>query len=88
VSLDLPKRSPDLNPLDFSFWSHLSKRMRAKEKSWPATRRETRKAYLARLRRTALSTPRDYVQRIIGALHKRCGQVAAAKGSHIAEGGT
>ena len=28
TSLDLPKQSPDLNPLDFSFWAMVNKKMR------------------------------------------------------------
>eukprot|EP00973_Karenia_brevis_P027118 3740784-Karenia_brevis.AAC.1 len=38
----LPPRSPDLNPLDFSVWAEINKRMRRQEKSWPPSKRETR----------------------------------------------
>ena len=31
----LPKCSPDLNSLDFSFWAEVNKRMRQQEKNWP-----------------------------------------------------
>ena len=87
-TLDLPRRSPDLNPLDFSFWAQLNKRMRAQEKSWHSSRRETRAQYLARLRKTALSTPSKYIVSIIGALAGRTRQLCNAKGGHFAEGGS
>ena len=87
TTLDLPKRSPDLNPLDFAFWAHLNKRMRKTEADWPVSRKETRAQYIARLRRTALATPSAFLTSIVGSLHKRCGQLAAAKGNHFAEGG-
>lgn len=87
-TLDLPKRSPDLNPLDFAFWAHLNRRMRAAESTWPVSRRETRAQYVERLRRTAMSTPLEFLARITGTLAKRCAQLAAAKGGHFAEGGS
>ncbi|CAK0810004.1 unnamed protein product [Prorocentrum cordatum] len=86
-TLDLPKRSPDLMPLDFAFWANLNKRMRGQEKDWPASKTETRAQYLARLRRTALATPSEYIHSIMGSLHKRCGLLVEAKGGHFAEGG-
>eukprot|EP00435_Cladocopium_sp_Y103_P051656 s1435_g16.t1 len=87
ISLDLPKRSPDLNPLDFSFWSAVNKKMRATERNWPKTKRETRKAYLARLRRAAFSLSGDYITNIVGALAGRVQQLQAAKGNYFPEGG-
>ena len=86
-TLDLPQRSPDLNPLDFAFWAHLNKRMRAQEKRWSETKREGENKYIARLRRTALSTPPDFIRRIVGSLHKRCSQLEAAQGGHFTAGG-
>ncbi|CAK0866119.1 unnamed protein product [Prorocentrum cordatum] len=86
-TLDLPKRSPDLMPLDFAYWANLNKRMRGQEKDWPASKTETRAQYLARLRRTALATPSEYIHSIMGSLHKRCGLLVEAKGGHFAEGG-
>ena len=86
-TLDLPKRSPDLMPLDFSFWKNLNTRMRAQEKDWPDSKKETRAQYLARLRRTALATPADFINSIMGAMHKRCKLCDDAKGGHFPEGG-
>ena len=42
-TIDFPKRSPDLNPLDYGFWSELNKRMRRQERSWPMSKTESRK---------------------------------------------
>ena len=86
-TLDLPKRSPDMNPLDFSFWAELNKRMRAQERSWPDAKRETREQFLGRLRRTAMKMPSEYISKIVGALKGRCQQVLDAKGGHFPEGG-
>ena len=84
---NLPKRSPDLNPLDFSLWATVNKKMRDQEKKWPKSKRETREQFLARLRRAAMSLPSDYITSIVGALERRCQQVVGAKGGHFAEGG-
>ena len=86
-TMDLPKRSPDLSPLDYSVWAEISRRMRRQEKTWPASKTETRAAYLARLRRTAMSLPSTYIEKVIGDLHKRCAKLVAAKGGHFIEGG-
>ena len=86
-AFSLPKRSPDLNPLDFSFWAAVNTKMREQEKYWPKSRRETRTQFLARLRRTATKMPSQYITRIIGALERRCQQVLKARGGHFAEGG-
>ena len=85
-AFSLPKRSPDLNPLDFSFWAAVNKKMRQQEKGWPKAKRESRTEFLARLRRTATKMPTTYITRIIGALERRCQQVVQAKGGHFAEG--
>ena len=86
-TLDLPKRSPDLMPLDFAFWKNLNKRMRVQERDWPDSKRETRSQYLARLRRTALATPAQFIHSIMGGMQKRCRLCEEAKGGHFPEGG-
>lgn len=87
TTLDLPKRSPDLNPLDFSFWAMVNKKMRKTEAKWPKAKRETRAAYLARLKRTAQSMSSQYITNIVGALAGRVQQVIEAGGSYFPEGG-
>ncbi|CAJ1348781.1 unnamed protein product [Effrenium voratum] len=87
VTLDLPKRSPDLNPLDYSLWAEVNRKMRRMESKWPNNKRETRQAYLARLKRTACSLSTDYVSSIVGALAGRVQQVITSHGSFFPEGG-
>ena len=88
ITLDLPKRSPDLNPLDFSFWAAVNKKMRRAERAWPKARRETREAYVSRLARTARSLKGEYIHRIIGAMAGRVQQVVEFNGGFFPEGGS
>ena len=78
ISLDLPKRSPDLNPLDFSFWSEVNKKMRATERNWPKSKRETQKGVPIPLEAGSL-------QLVRGLHHKHYGRIggprATAQGS-------
>ena len=61
--------------------------MRAQEKKWPTRKQESRKAYLKRLRRTAMSTPSAYIDKIIGDLANRTQLLKRAKGGYFREGG-
>ena len=83
----IPKRSPVLNVCDYWLWSAVNKRMHRLEKKYPHTKRETRAAFLARLRRAALSLPSSVVTAAVGDMKKRCARLKAAKGGHIEEGG-
>ena len=83
----IPRRSPDLNMCDYSLWAEISRRMRKQEKSWPAGRKETRKQYLARLRRTAKRLPAAFLNKCVGDMKRRCEKLLAAKGGHFEEGG-
>ena len=83
----IPKRSPDLNVCDYALWKEVNKRMRAQEKAWPGSKKETRKEFLARLRRTAMRLPSSFVRRAVGNMAHRCEKLKAAKGSHFEEGG-
>ena len=82
----IPRRSPDLNVCDYALWAEVNRRMRKQEANWESARRETRKAYLARLRRTALRLPADFVNKSIGDMRKRCLRLEAAAGKHFREG--
>ena len=64
--VEIPKRSPCLNVCDYSLWPEMNCRMRAQEKRFAATKRETRNAYLKRLPRTALSLPLSVVAAAMG----------------------
>lgn len=83
---EIPKRSPDLNVCDYSLWKLVNTRMRAQEARWPTARKETRKAFLARLKRTAMRLPVSIVKRSIQSMKQRCKLLKEAKGGHIAEG--
>ena len=87
TSFDIPKRSPDLNVLDYTIWKQVNNRMRRQEPKFPKSKRETRDAYIARLRRAAMSLPRSVVRRSIGNMKWRCEKIYRAKGGHIEEGG-
>jgi len=83
----IPKRSPDLNVLDYAIWTEVGKRMRQQEKDWPASKRETRDEYLKRLRKTAMNLPKDFVRKSIGDMRRRCQRLFVKKGGLFEEGG-
>jgi len=85
-SFDIPKRSPQLNVLDFAVWSEINKRMRKQERRFPHNKKETRDQYLARLRRTAMRLPEKFLKKSIMNLKVRCQRLYEAKGNHIEEG--
>ncbi len=85
--LEIPKRSPDLNVLDYAIWSEVNRRMRRQEKTWPKSKRESRARYAERLRRTAMSLPKAFITKSIGDMRRRCRRLLAAKGGFIEEGG-
>ena len=82
----IPRRSPDLNICDYALWLEVNRRMRKQEANWSTARRETRKAYLARLRRTAMRLPADFINRRIENMRTRCLRLKAANGNHFREG--
>jgi len=83
----IPKRSPDLNVLDYAIWAEISRRMRQQEKGWPASKRETRDEYLRRLRQTAMKLPKAFVRKSIGDMRRRCQRLFDKKGGLFEEGG-
>lgn len=85
-AFEIPKRSPDLNPLDYAVWNEVNSKMRKAEQRFPKTKKETRGQYLNRLRRTAKGLSATFINGSIGSLKKRLGQVFAAKGGHFREG--
>ena len=84
-TLDLPPRSPDLNPLDFSIWHEINVRMRAQEKSFDASKKETVEEYLKRLRRTALAVPASVVSRAVGDMKRRVAEMKKQRGGLLNE---
>ena len=85
--LELPKRSPDLNVMDFAVWSEVERRLRKQEKKWPTNRRESRAEFERRLNRTAKGLPKEFVDKSIGDLQRRCESLYAAEGGLFEEGG-
>jgi hypothetical protein len=83
--LEFPKRSPDLNPLDYNIWATVSRMMRAQEKRMKPSFRETRDQYLARLRRTALSLKQGALTKTIRSMKRRCLCCFQASGRHFEE---
>ena len=75
----MPAYSPDLNPLDFSLWEEVQKRMldRAPKNV------ETVAAYKKRLRLTALRLPSTIVTKAVEAMPGRMKDIVEAKGYSI-----
>ena len=78
-TMEWPRYSPDLNPLDFSLWDNIEARM---AKTAPRGR-ETVVAFKARLRRVAFSTPTSEVRKMVEAVRSRAKAIRDAKGGDI-----
>ena len=85
--LAIPKRSPDLNVLNYAIWKEVNRRLRNPEKSWPQNTTETRAQYQARLRRTAKNLPPVFIDKSVGDMRRRCQRLLAAQGGFFEEGG-
>ena len=83
--LVIPTRSPDLNVLDYFLWASVNQRMRAQECRWSSAKRETRKAFLRRLRKTAMETPTRQLLAAVRDMRRRCQLIWKAGGGHIEE---
>ncbi len=83
----IPKRSPDLNVLDYAIWSKVNALMRRQEKSFPSDKTETRDEFIKRLERTARSLPRKFINDSIADMQRRCQKLCKAKGGLFEEGG-
>ena len=84
---EIPKRSPELNVMDFAVWSEMEKRLRAQERKWPQSRRESREQFIKRVSRTAQRLPPSFISRSIMNLKERCRRLFEAKGGLFEEGG-
>ena len=85
--LRIPKRSPDLNVLDYAIWSEVERRMRKGERNMKTSRRETRAAFEKRLDRTALALPASFINKAVGNMRERTQRLYKAKGGLFEEGG-
>ena len=79
-TIEWPRYSPDLMPLDFSLWADISTRAAAAAPKG----KETVKVFSQRLKRFALRTPRATVLAAVGAMKKRARQIWEAGGKDIA----
>ncbi|CAE8638477.1 unnamed protein product [Polarella glacialis] len=59
----------------------------ASEQSWKKGKKETRCQYVARLRRTAMRLPTEFIVKSIGDMVRRCKRLHEAKGGYFEEGG-
>ena len=84
---EIPCRSPDLNPLDYSIWAEVNRQMREQERNWKK-KKETRAQYAARLQRTAQGLDPAYVNDVVGNLAVRCERLYQAQGGYFLEGGS
>ena len=55
----IPKRSPELNVMDFAVWSEIELRMRRQGRKFPKGNVETRASFLHRPQRTARNLPKS-----------------------------
>ena len=76
----IPKRSPDLNVMDYYFWSQMEKKLREEERKWPNDRRETRQTFMQRLRRIVRNWPQEEIGKAIGDLARRAELLYRARG--------
>ena len=78
--IEFPRYSPDLNPLDFSLWSEIEERMTKGTPGGP----ENAEEYKRRLRRTALRSPKTFVQAPVATIKAKAAEVVQAEGGRIA----
>ena len=79
-TIQWPRYSPDLMPLDFSLWTSIEERV---AETAPKGN-ESVAAFKKRLRRVALATPETTVRAAVSAMRTRAAQIWEAKGKDIA----
>ena len=84
--LEIPKRSPDLNPLDYAFWSEVNKRLRTQEAKFADNYTETRCSFARRLRRTILRIGPGTLRPMVSNMKRRCMLLREASGWYFEEG--
>ena len=85
TTLDLPRRSPDLNVLDYTLWHEINTRMRQQEANMGVNRKESVEAFKTRLRRVALTLPRGVVEKAVKDMRRRTQMLHSAKGGLFRE---
>lgn len=84
--LHIPKRSPDLNVMDYAVWAEVERRMRAQEKKWSVSKAEARTAFARRLDRTARGLSKEFIDKSIMDLQRRTKRLLDAEGGLFEEG--
>ena len=79
TTIDFPRYSPELNPLDFSLWDEILRRMNKSEPNGV----ENLSQYKKRLRLTALRLPERVVRAAVAAIRERAAMVVRAGGKNI-----
>ena len=80
VTMDLPRYTPELMPLDFSLWAAIQAKMDEDCFIGP----ESPESFKERLRSTALSLPRDVVLKALLDMKRRILAIRDADGKRIA----
>ena len=83
--LSFPKRSPDLNPLDYGFWDCVNRRLRKQEAAFPPAKRETKALFVTRLTRTIQRVPEAVLTPLVKSMGRRCKALQRAKGNDFEE---
>lgn len=78
-TVDLPRYSPDLNPLDFFLWAEVERRLALQNPKQP----ESMAAFKARMRRVALNIPSAVIRKAVASMKKRAQAIYDAKGHDI-----
>lgn len=81
--IPLPKRRPDLMPMDFHFHSAVHRAMLEQETDWPEGQKETRAAFQTRLLATYASVSTGQIRSACGNMKKRVAAVINAHGGWI-----
>ena len=79
TTIEWPRYSPELMPLDFSLWANIGLRM----DGCAPRGRESVAAFKKRLRRVALETPAAEVRSAVEGMRKRAQQIWEADGKNI-----
>ena len=83
-AIGLPKRSPDLSPMDYSVWSRIGAKMREGETKMK-DKKETKKAHLRRLGRVAAALDKGLLRKTMRDMRRRLRFCKEAKGGLFEE---
>ena len=76
-ALTLPPRTPSLMPLDYAIWHNIAQQVIA---TAPKKGKETKDAFMKRLRKIAVSLPNGYIKSVIHRMRDNIQALADANG--------